>query len=171
MCILFCYRNNRRGSMQYSKTRGTNEGMINSSLLPFRLNGTNRDDMTMFLVVVAELLRAILSNMTKSFTTKALDNMHIFTLISPLCCISHKNRCTNIFPMFHSSLSYNTLLLTKKFTQTGIQRWYRMTIHHIRMYNFKIRTELYQELISLACFMHYLNSRKSCSWNISINNI
>jgi hypothetical protein len=31
--------------------------------------------------------------------------------------------------------------------------------------------ERYQELISLACFMHYLNSKESYSKNISINNI
>ena len=109
--------------------------------------------------------------MTKSFTTKALDNMHISTLISSLCYISHTNKCTNIFPMFHSNLSYNTLLPTKKFTQTGIQRWYMMTIHQIRMCSFKIRTKLYQELISLACFMHCLNNREGCSKNINIKNI
>jgi len=140
-------------------------------LFPFRSNGTSRDDMTMFLAVVAELLGAIPSNMTKSFTTKALDNMHIYTLISSLCCISHRNRCTDICPMFHSSLSYDTLLRMKKFTQTDVQRWYRITIHQIRSCSFKIRTELHQELIFLACFVHCLNSRESCSRNISINNV
>jgi len=73
--------------MQNNRTRGTNRGIISSSLLPFRLNGASRDDMTMFLAVVAELLGAILSNMTKSYTTKTLDNMHIFSLISPLLLV------------------------------------------------------------------------------------
>ena len=147
-----------RGSKQCSRTKGTNRGIISSSLFPFKSNGTSRDDMTMFLAVVAELLRAITSNMTKSFTAKALNNMHISTFISSLCCISHKNRCTNICLIFHSSLSYDTLLRTKKFTQIGIQRWYRMTIHQIRKCIFKIKRKLYQELISPASFVHCLNS-------------
>ena len=73
--------------MQNNRTRGTNGGIISSSLLPFRSNGTSKDDMTMFLVVVAELLGAILSNMTKSYTTKTLDNMHISFFISPLLLV------------------------------------------------------------------------------------
>ena len=80
---------------------------------------------------------------------------HVSTLIPSLCCISHRNRCTNISLMFHDSLSYNTLLLTKKFTQTDIQRLYNMMIHQMRTCSFKIRTELHQELISLAYFMHF----------------
>jgi hypothetical protein len=46
-----------------------------------------------------------------------------------------------------------------------------MAIHQIRAYNFKIRMELHQELISLTCFVHCLNNRKRCFRNISINNI
>ena len=130
--------NNQRGNRQCNRTRGTGGGMISSTLLPFRPNGTSRDDMTLFLVVVTELLGTIPSNVTKIFTTKALDSPHISTLIMPLCCISYRNGCTNISPMFHGSLSYNTLLLTQKFTQAGIQRWYRMMIHQIRSCNFKV---------------------------------
>ena len=104
--------NNRQGSRQCSKTRGTSGGMISRTLLPFRLNGISRDDMTLFLAIVTELLGTIQSNMTKIFTTKALDNMHVLILILPLCYISHRNRCTNISPMFHGSLSYDRLLLT-----------------------------------------------------------
>ncbi|KAL2518418.1 Uncharacterized protein Adt_14665 [Abeliophyllum distichum] len=115
-------RNNLQGSQQCSRTRGTNGGMISSTLLPSTSNGTSRDDMTLFLAVVTELLGTILSNMTKSFITKAPDSTHISTLISPLDCISHRNRCTNISPMFHGSLSYIALLFTKKFTQKRIQR-------------------------------------------------
>jgi hypothetical protein len=73
--------------MQNNRTRGTNGGIRSSSLLPFRLNETSRDDMTMFIAVVAELLGAILSNMTKSYTTKTLDNIHISSLISPLLLV------------------------------------------------------------------------------------
>jgi len=133
--------------------------MISSTLLLFRSNGISRVDMALFLAVVIELLRTIPSNMTKSFTTKALDSTHVSTLIPSLYNISHKNRCTNISMVFHGSLSYNMLLLTKEFTQIGIQRWYRMTIHLIRTCSFKIKTELHQELISLTYAMHYLNSR------------
>ncbi|RVW57077.1 hypothetical protein CK203_070550 [Vitis vinifera] len=115
--------NNQRGNRQCNRTRGTGGGMISSTLLPFRPNGTSRDDMTLFLAVVIELFGTIPSNVTKIFTTKALDNTHVSTLIPPLCCISHKNRCTNISPMFHGSLSYDTLLLTQKFAQASIQRW------------------------------------------------
>ena len=117
-CVRVCwgYRsrnmNNRQGSRQCSKTRGTSGGMISRTLLPFRLNGISRDDMTLFLAIVTELLGTIQSNMTKIFTTKALDNMHVLILILPLCYISHRNRCTNISPMFHGSLSYDRLLLT-----------------------------------------------------------
>ncbi|RVW65823.1 hypothetical protein CK203_007388 [Vitis vinifera] len=114
--------NNQQGNRQCNRTRGTGGGMISSTLLPFRPNGTSRDDMTLFLAVVIELFGTISSNVTKIFTTKALDNTHVSTLIPPLCCISHKNRCTNISPMFHGSLSYDTLLLTQKFAQASIQR-------------------------------------------------
>jgi hypothetical protein len=145
--------------MQCSRTRGTSGGMINNTLLPFRLNRTGRTDMTLFLVVIIKLLRTISSNMTKSFTTKSLDNMYVSTLIPLMCCISHKNICTNISLMFHDSPSYNTLLVTKEFTQTDIQRWYMMMIHQIRKCSFKIRMELHQELISLACVMHCLNNK------------
>ena len=51
--------NNRRGSRQYSRIRGSSGGMISSTLLPFRANGTSRDDMTLFLAVVIELLGTI----------------------------------------------------------------------------------------------------------------
>ena len=112
--------------------------MISSTLLPFRSNGTSKDDMTLFLVVVTELFGTIPRNVTKIFTTKALDDTHVSTLIPSLCCISDRNKCTNINPMFHGSLSYDTLLLTQKFTQAGIQRWYKMMMIHIRPYNFKV---------------------------------
>ena len=130
--------NNRRGSRQCSRTRGSSRGMISSTLLPFKENGTSRDDMTLFLSVVTKLLRTIPSNMAKSFTTKSLDSTHVSSRMSPLCFISHRNRCTNSSPMFHGSLSKDTLLLTKKFTQTSIQRWDRMMVHQIRTCNFKV---------------------------------
>ena len=119
-------------------TRGSSGGMISSTLLPFRANRTSRDDMTLFLAVVTELLVTIPSNMAKRFTTKALNNTHVSTRMSPLCCINLRNGCTNSSPMFYGSLSNDTLLLTKKFTQTSIQRWDRMTVHQIRTCNFKV---------------------------------
>ena len=126
--------------MQCSRTRGSSGGMISSTLLPFKANGTSRDDMTLFLAVVTSLLGTIPSNMAESFTTKALDNTHVSTRMSPLCCISHINKCTNSSPMFHGSLSNDKLLLMKKFTQTSIQRWDRMMVHQIRTCNFKVRS-------------------------------
>ena len=108
------------------------------TLLPFRANRTSRDDMTLFLAVVTKLLVTIPSNMAKRFTTKALNSTHVSTHMSPLCCISRRNRCTNSSPMFYGSLSNDTLLLTKKLTQTSIQRWDRMTVHRIRTCNFKV---------------------------------
>ncbi|KAG6632744.1 hypothetical protein CIPAW_13G179600 [Carya illinoinensis] len=99
------FGNNWRGSRQCSRTRGTSGGMKSSTLLPFRSNGTSRDDMTLFLAVVTKLLGTIPSNMTKSFTTKTLDSTHVSPLMPPLCCISHRNRYTSRSLMCHGSLS------------------------------------------------------------------
>ena len=75
-----------RGSRQCSRTRGSSGGMISSTLLPFRANGTSRDDITLFIAVVTELLGTIPSNIDRPLPSdrKSVSNSTVTSQPSSL---------------------------------------------------------------------------------------
>src|SRR4051812_1754257 len=106
-----------------------------------RTYGTVRDDMTLLFAIVAKLLTAVASQMSKLFARKTLDLSHIATFSSTLgsICNCHRLKCDSI--MRHGVLSKETLFLPKEFTNTSIQGWNRIPIEQSTSDNFKFWTK------------------------------
>lgn len=126
----------------------------------WRMCGTIRNDMTLLLTIIAQLIMTIISDMTKLFARKALHLWHIttFTFIVGSICNWIRLKKSNI--MSHGSLGKSMFFFLKKLTNTCIQRWNNTPIQQNTYDSLKLRMKFYEELITLTSVVDFSNCRE-----------